>query len=373
MKSQTLILLIIAAGCGLVAMLGVQQVLNKKGEDDVPKVRVLQASADIEIGVPLTELNCQYVMVDVGTVPEGAITDFKQTEERQLVIPVNTGDWITEKKLGERGLIGKVVNIPDGMQVCTIPVDATTSHSGMLQPGHRVDLMINYESRTEIGDRVQKVKRILQYVEVFAVDDKVYGRDGDGQASKAKNISLLVTPDQALFLELAKTKGRMSTVLRRTGDDVEVASSELTEGDLDSGQGTDIDTRTSLDANTIPKFGAEAEEEEQSDENIFAELQRSFQGGGSGPVMQQPVVSVVPDTWQIAIWEGTNVRVESVDLNSDLPIPTNAVQVAPVMSAQGGFQVPTPPDAPAAEGPEQLEGLEELKDAASDLWSLFGE
>ncbi len=372
MKSQTLILLIVAAGCGLVAMLGVRQVLNKKGEDEVPKARVLQASADIEIGVPLTELNCQYVMVDVATVPEGAITDFKLTEERQLVIPVNTGDWITEKKLGERGLIGKVVNIPDGMQVCTIPVDATTSHSGMLQPGHRVDLMINYESRTEIGDRVQKVKRILQYVEVFAVDDKVYGRDGDGQASKAKNISLLVTPDQALFLELAKTKGRMSTVLRRTGDDVEVASSELTEGDLDSGQGSDIDTRTSLDANKIPKFGVEAEEEE-SDEDIFADLQRSFQSGGSGPMMQQPVVPDVPDTWQIAIWEGTSVRVESVNLNSDLPIPTNTNQVGPAMPAQGGFQVPMPPDASADEGSEQLEGLEELKDAASDLWSLFGE
>jgi len=371
MKSQTLILLIVAAGCGLVAMLGVQQVLNKKGEDETPKMRVLQASADIEIGVPLTELNCQYVTVDVGTVPEGAVTDFKQTEERQLVIPANTGDWITEKKLGGRGLTGNVVNIPDGMQVCTIPVDATTSHSGMLQPGHRVDLMINYESRTEIGDRVQKVKRILQYVEVFAVDDKVYGRDGEGQAAKAKNISLLVTPDQALFLELAKTKGRMSTVLRRTDDDTEVASSELTEGDLDSGQGTDIDIRTSLDANKIPKFGVEAEEE--SDDDIFADLQRSFQGGGSAPMMHQPAAPVEPDSWQIAIWEGTSVRVESVNLNSDLPIPTNAIQAGPAMPAQGAFQVPMPPDASADEGPEELEGLEGLKDAASDLWSLFGE
>jgi pilus assembly protein CpaB len=367
MKSQTLILLFVAAGCGLVAMLGVQQVLNKKGEDETPRMRVLQASADIEIGVPLNELNCQYVTVDVGTVPEGAITDFKQTEERQLVIPANTGDWITEKKLGERGLTGNVVNIPDGMQVCTIPVDATTSHSGMLQPGHRVDLMINYESRTNVGDRVQKVKRILQYVEVFAVDDKVYGREGDGQAAKAKNISLLVTPDQALFLELAKTKGRMSTVLRRTGDDTEVASSELTEGDLDSKQGTEIDTRTTLDANMIPTFGVE------SDDDIFADLQRVFQGEGSAPVKQQPAVSVEPDTWQIAIWEGTNVRVESVNLNSDLPVPVSTNQRAPAPPVQGTFQVPGPPDVSEDEGAEQLEGLEELKEAASDLWSLFGE
>lgn len=372
MKSQTLILLIVAAGCGLVAMLGVQQVLNKKGEDETEKVQVLRASLDIEIGVPLTELNCEYVTVDINTIPQGILTDFKQTEERQLVIPVNAGDWITEKKLGERGLRGSVVNIPDGMQVCTIPVDTTTSHSGMLQPGHRVDLMINYESKKEDGDRVQKVKRILQYVEVFAVDDKVYGRDGDGQAAKAKNISLLVTPDQALFLELAKTKGRMSTVLRRTGDDVEVASSELTEGDLDSGQASDIDKRTALDANEIPEFGF-AEDENESAEGLFKSLQESYAGEASGPVSQQAAAPAEPETWQIVIWEGTSPRIETVNLNSDLPMIPGGAQGAPALPAQGSMQVPVPPDASAAGMDEQLKGLDDLKDAASDLWSLFGE
>ena len=127
MKSQTLILLIVAAGCGLVAMLGVQQVLNKKGEDETQKVQVLQASVDIGLGQQLNETNTLFVSVDVETVPEGAVTDLEQITARSVLIPVQIGDWITEKKLSEPGDTGVSVRIPEGMQVATIPVDATTS------------------------------------------------------------------------------------------------------------------------------------------------------------------------------------------------------------------------------------------------------
>ena len=370
MKSQTIILLIVAAGCGLVAMLGVQQVLNKKSGDETEKIEVLTAITDIDIGVPLTDMNCGFKLVDKELIPEGALTDFTATEERQLVIPVNVGDWITEKKLGERGLTGKTVMIPDGMQVCTIQVDATTSHSGMLKPGHRVDVMLNYDAKDDEGDSVNKVRRLLQYVEVFAVDDKVYGRDGDGQNAKAKNISLVLSPKHAMYVEMAKHKGRMSTVLRRTGDDTEVAAVEISESDLDSGSDTEIDNRTALDANAIPEFG-EAEEEQQDADDIFIALNQSFSGAGSSPGIQGAQGASDDGSWQIVIWEGTTARVEEVDLSTTLPTVTrNEFNTEPGLQ---GFQVPQPPVAEATEGEEQLEGMEGLKDAASDLWSLFGE
>ena len=371
MKSQTIILLIVAVGCGLVAMLGVQQVLNKKSGDETEKIEVLTAITDIEIGVPLTDMNCGFQLFDKEMVPEGAITDFSATAERQLVIPVNVGDWITEKKLGERGLTGKTVMIPDGMQVCTIQVDATTSHSGMLKPGHRVDVMLNYDAKDEEGESVNKVRRLLQYVEVFAVDDKVYGRDGDEGSSKAKNISLVLSPKNVMYVEMAKsTNGRMSTVLRRTGDDTEVAALEITEGDLDSGQDAEIDNRTSLDANAIPEFEV-AEEEQEDAEDIFVALNQSFQGAASGPGMQGTRGGPGVGSWQIVIWEGTTARVEEVDLTTTLPaVMRNEFSSEP---DPHGFQVPQPPGAKATGGEEQLDGLEGLKDAASDLWSLFGE
>jgi len=368
MKSQTLILLIVAAGCGLVAMLGVQQVLNNKGEDDTEKVQVLQASADVAMGQTLNEVNTQFVTVDVNTVPDGAVTDLEQITNRAVLIPVNIGDWITEKKLGPPGSSGVTIRIPDGMQVSTIPVDPTTSHSGMLQPGHRVDLMINYEDKNELGDRIQKVRRILQYVEVFAVDNKVYGLNDDGQAGKAKNISLLVTPDQALFLELAKTQGRMSTVLRRNGDDTELAADELSADELE-GKLPNVNLASALDTKLVPEF----DDEQESADSVLQDLQDEFRGFETGPALtgSDEVMPVAEETWQIAIWEGTNVRVDIVNLNSDLPIPSDTIAPAPATRAPGGMQVPVPPDAAPAGGLEGL--LEGLKDAPSDLWSLFGE
>ena len=115
MKSQTLILLIVAGGCGLVATMGVQRMLNKNGEDDSDKLQVLQASVDINVGEPLSELNTQFVTVDMSTCPEAAVTDLAQISERSLRIPATAGDWITLKKLTEPGEIGAVASIPDGM------------------------------------------------------------------------------------------------------------------------------------------------------------------------------------------------------------------------------------------------------------------
>ncbi|MCH2212778.1 MAG: Flp pilus assembly protein CpaB [Fuerstiella sp.] len=362
MKSQTLILLIVAAGCGLVAMLGIQRVLNKKGEDETPKVQVLQASVDISLGQKLTEANTQFVSVDVSAVPQGAVTDLEQIRDRSVLIPVQVGDWITVKKLSEVGDTGISVKIPSGMQVATIPVDPTTSHSGMLQPGHRVDLMINYEHKNEIGERTQKVRRILQYVEVFAVDDKVYGLNDDAQIGKAKNISLLVTPEQSLFLELAKTQGRMSTVLRGNGDDEQVDSEELSVSELDQNELPELNDRSARDSGPVSEF----EVDQASSDSLLDELQSEFGDIETGPTLV--AVPAVEETWQIAIWEGTSVRVDVVNLHSDTPIPVNGNLTAPVVPVQGDFGVTVPPDAHSAGGQQGLKD-----DTASDLWSLFGD
>ena len=361
MKSQTLILLIVAAGCGLVAMLGVQQVLNKKGEDETQKVPVLQASVDIGHGEPVTETNTQFVSVELNTVPEGTVTNLEQISDRAAMIPINTGDWITQKKLSEVGDRGFSIIIPDGMQVSTIPVDATTSHSGMLQPGHRVDLMISYQDENEVGKRIRKVKRILQYVEVVAVDNKVYGINDDGEAGKAKNISLLVTPDQALFLELAKTQGRMSTVLRGNGDDEDVAADELSADELSGRKMPGVNHASARDTNRLPEFGAEQESAVSLVDQLRAEM---------GPLETGPVSESTPvpeGTWTIAIWQGSNVRLETVNLHSDIPVPSDTLQPASVMRDQSGLQVPMPPGA-TPDGKQGLEAFEGLKDAASDLW-----
>ena len=63
------------------------------------------------------------------------------------------------------------------------PVDATTSHSGMMRPGNRVDLLLTYDDSSS-GRNVKKMITVMEFVEVFAVDDRIYGIDKEGWGSK---------------------------------------------------------------------------------------------------------------------------------------------------------------------------------------------
>ena len=144
MKNQSLLLLAVAGGCGLVAMFGVKQLIDSKPKQkQEEKISVLCASAEIQVGDRLDELNTQFVQVNIAAVPQGAVTDLKDIEERALRVPASPGDWITRNKLTEKGEFGFVGQIPPGMRVKTIPVDATQIHSGMLRPGNRIDITLS--------------------------------------------------------------------------------------------------------------------------------------------------------------------------------------------------------------------------------------
>ena len=70
MKNQSLILLVVAVGCGLVAMLGVKQVISQKPAEVEETVQVLSAAAEIQPGEPLNDLNTKFVEISLTSVPE---------------------------------------------------------------------------------------------------------------------------------------------------------------------------------------------------------------------------------------------------------------------------------------------------------------
>ncbi|MEZ6130683.1 MAG: Flp pilus assembly protein CpaB [Planctomycetaceae bacterium] len=376
MKNQTLLLLVIAGGCGLVAMLGVQQYLASKGkQDDVATVQVLVAATNIDPGTPLNELNTRFMTVEQSVAPEGVVTNLEQIQERSLKVPRDSGDWIMLEQLGPPGQTGASAVIPQGMRVTTINVDATTSHSGMLRPGNRIDLLLTYASKDpKTRERVEKVTPLLQYIEVFAVGDQVYGVTAAGENPKAQQISLLVDTEQMMRLEIGKKKGTISTVLRSNDDREEVKIKDMTEESLD-GRSRDVINETSVvssydshmdDGLTLPA--------EQEQPGIFNALAANF--AGSGPVTQ------TEDYWTMNIHEGGTLRRERVNLKSENPLvdepsPSQKSSSKPAASlptlegiegfeSDEGFRLPEGMDAELTES--DLDGLEQ---AASGLLELF--
>jgi pilus assembly protein CpaB len=348
MKNQPIVLLVIAAGCGLIAMLGVKQAISRKGTDTVPMVQVLSATVEIRPGEHLTELNTKFINVAASSVPEGAVQNMEEVEERALTVPVTAGDWILKNKLGEKGQVGAEATIPPGMGIVTIPVDATTSHSGMLRPGNRIDLLLTF-SDTSSGVHQQKTITVLEFVEVFAVDNHVYGIDKNVQ-SQAKNITLLVSPQQGKAVTLAGRIGTLSTMMRARGDSGSDARTEISQEFLTSSfSGNNLHAPSVMDLREEyvegeEYYDGETEESEQEqmdsevavtagssqsdwsssespsmDELLAREVRTGPKDpGGSGPVQKQ---AANKNTWTMEIYQGDTLRVESIEIAEAVETP----------------------------------------------------
>jgi pilus assembly protein CpaB len=152
------------------------------------------------------------------------------------------------------------------MRVATVPVTVTKTHSGLILPGDRVDVVVTYtvahnmpgQMNSQFGE-IKKAKTILQYIEVFATDNIRQSAvpNGESKDVAAKNISLLVNPDQYVLLMLAESKGQLSLALRHRGDDSRAGRKEKRRG---PGQ-----RRTSRLARTGADEGCRSPEENRSE------------------------------------------------------------------------------------------------------------
>jgi len=361
MKNQTLIMLVIAGACGLVVMLGVKQYLDKQSQkEEVPTMTALVAQTDIRPGEPMNALQLELREVEVGSAPETVVTSMDQIEERSLKVARSIGDWILVEHLSEKGHTG--VHIPNGMRIATIDVDANLIHSGLLRPGNRIDVMVSYEERdNETRERMQTIAPVLQYVEVFAVGNQKYGVDPSAENDKARNISLLVTPEQVKKLEIAKGLGKISTSLRSMTDKEELDWKPFTEDDLV--KGGEINEASARDI--AAQFEQPGEESDNSN-TVFDSLQMEVGDNGPQKDMMQP--PPIQEPWVMAIYEAGQVRVEHVNEMDDTPVDTRGAAGIPVPSGPVG-PAPSRGGGPAAGPPagidpddvtEALEGLEEL-------------
>ena len=132
MKMKSLVLLAMAIGCGLVAMLGVRQVLSGDKGAATETEKVLVAVTNIMPGQPLDDTNVAFKEWPKDRLPQGAVTSQEQYIERSLRVAVVPNEVIMVAKLNEKGVFGGSSEIPAGLRVATVPVTATKTHSGLI-------------------------------------------------------------------------------------------------------------------------------------------------------------------------------------------------------------------------------------------------
>lgn len=225
MRPKSIMLLALALGCGLIASIGINQVMANRrtvtvqAEGETTPVYV--ALTEIGIGDPLTPEVLKLEPWPKEKVPDGALGKLEDVEGRRSRAKFYPGEPILEAKLlgkGESG--GSAIDmIPKGMRVVPIRVDAVSGASGMILPGDRVDLLVHLREDAQHGLPKAVTRTFMQNVKVFAVDD-VYDRPGtENKAVSAKTISVLVTPEQAELVALAAQVGTVQLVMRNASDE----------------------------------------------------------------------------------------------------------------------------------------------------------
>jgi pilus assembly protein CpaB len=332
MKMKSLILLAMAVGCGLVAMLGVQQVLSGDKKPVEETAKVLVAVTGIMPGQPLDDTNVTFKEWPKNQIPEGAVTNHEQYAERSLRVSAVPNEVIMTAKLNEKGVFGGSSEIPEGMRVATVPVNVTKTHSGLILPGDRVDVVVTYTATIPNRGQIRKAKTILQYIEIFATDNIRQSAvpNGENKEVAAKNISLIVTPEQYNVLMLAESKGTLSLALRHRGDDSEVHPPDIDDTMFDGIQITKGQEKSSSEVSV-----QESADKSGSVQVALDNEQAKTAGGNSkqkgAKVAAKDKDSDAKSTWTLKVFEGDKVREEEVEL------PENSAETAEASGGKWGL------------------------------------
>jgi pilus assembly protein CpaB len=197
---------------------------------------VIVAKKDIAAKTRITADMVEETLVPAEYIQPGAM---KETGQMIGVIArehISANEQITPRLLvlGNKtaGFSGM---IPGGKRAVTVAVSEVTGVAGFVKAGDRVDVVITFD-QSAVGDNAAKL--VLQNVQVLAANQDAEGAGTDTAASKkdatrARVVTLAVTPQEAAQVTLGEEKGKLRLALRPyTASEEIVAVNTVTPKDM---------------------------------------------------------------------------------------------------------------------------------------------
>ncbi len=225
MRAKSVVLLVIALGCGLVAALGVTQVMSRRtaaaAAPTMEFTPIIVAATDIPMGDLIMPEMIRAEPWPKHKVPPSAISKLENVEGRRPKTKLYANTPILETQLLGTGesAANPTEHIPPGYRVVSVQVDEVAGAGRLIRPGDRVDLLVFMQRNPNRGILETATRTVLQDVKVFAVGDQFDLQQAEGKKSiVARTVSLLVTPRQAEVLMLATELGSIRLSLRSYAD-----------------------------------------------------------------------------------------------------------------------------------------------------------
>ncbi|EHP40647.1 Flp pilus assembly protein CpaB [Cupriavidus basilensis OR16] len=225
-NARAMLMLFIALVAGVAAVVSASRWLVQQSSSSLKQVVV--ATSDLNLGQPLTNAQLSMVSWPAGSVPPGAFEDLKALEGRVVRTSVQRGEPILDAKLAPLGTKGGLsAVIGQGRRAITVRVNDVVGVAGFALPGNHVDVIVNTNETEAKGAGNGSISKIvLEKILVLAVAQQV-SRD-DTQPKVVNAVTLEVTPEQAEKLDVARSVGTLSLVLRNQVDVAAVSTGGAT-------------------------------------------------------------------------------------------------------------------------------------------------
>ena len=213
MRNSRAILII---GVALLLALGAVVLAAKwMGEQGPAGTRVVVAAADIGQGARILPASLQLADWPAGVLPPGAITDIKLLEGRIARGDIARGEPVLESKLAPAGTLGGLsAVVGSGKRAMTVRVNDVVGVAGFALPGNYVDILVNLApSNSDLAQNAGSISKIvLERILVLAVAQESAVDDSKPRVVNA--VTLELTPNEVEKLDLARSIGSLSLVLR---------------------------------------------------------------------------------------------------------------------------------------------------------------
>jgi len=200
-------ILIIAAAWVSAALLSWFVWAKTVAPQEEKKVRVVVAARDMPLGTLLRQSDLRQVNYPQRDVPKGVVFEGKDAVNRVLIL--------ISKLSATTSAEGVPSTIETGYRAVSVQITDVSGVAGLIQTNSRVDVLF-----TRPGTMAEATtSTILQNVKVLSIGRQTpTGQAVDTRTPQAKVVTLVLRPDDAQKLELAKNQGRISLSLRNPLD-----------------------------------------------------------------------------------------------------------------------------------------------------------
>ena len=229
MKPKTMILMVIAVGCGLGASYMTSKLLADRSavptEEMVP---VLMAKVKVPGWTPIKEPEKYFEvkMLPASAVSKSSLKSFDEVKDQRLNKPLDAERAALQGDLLSKEQQSLADSLAPGMRAIAVKVTAESVAGGFVLPGTRVDVVCT----TRNSDPTAKV--FLQGMLVLAVDTQS-DRDTAVKSIIGQTVTMAASPEEATRLSLASSVGELRLLPKGNGDTKRLANTVARLSDFD--------------------------------------------------------------------------------------------------------------------------------------------